>query len=173
MRSREYWLITLPAIALSACGTIAPPVALMTEAPDTCPVTPALLPAFVPPAPYPAQPPPAYARQFWYGTPVLWTMLGADGSWSALPKSVGGHGQKVFWWSAGYRASEMPVPALTVTGRRLDGPSEPLLAAPATNASADFGEAMLVGVVLPEPGCWEITGTYQGHALSFVVRVTP
>jgi len=173
MRSSNYWLITLIAIALSACGTIAPTDALTTEAPDTCPVTPAPLSAFVPPAPFPAQPPTAYAGQFWYGTPALWTMLGADGSWGGLPKSAGGYSQKVFWWSAGYRASGMPVPALTVSGRRLDGPSDPLLAARATNASADFGEAMLVGVVLPEPGCWEITGNYQGHDLSFVVRVTP
>jgi len=172
MRSSKYWLITLIAVGLSACGTIAPPGA-PTEAGDTCPVTPAPQPPFVPPAPYPAQSPPAYAGQFWYGTPALWTMLGADGSWSALPKSAGGYSQKVFWWSAGYRASEMPVPALTVTGRRLDGASEPLSAARATNASADFGEAILVGVVLPQPGCWEITGNYQGHDLSFVVQVTP
>jgi len=173
MRLRAYWLITLPAMVLSACRTTAPPGVSTAGAPGTCPVTPAPLPAFVPPAPYSAQPPPAYAGQFWYGTPALWTMLGSDGSWSALPKGAEGYSQKVFWWSAGYSASEIPEPELTVTGKRLDGEGGPLIPSRATNASADFGEAMLVGVVLPEPGCWEITGKYQGHQLSFVVRASP
>jgi hypothetical protein len=30
---------------------------------------------------------------------------------------------------------------------------------------------MLVGVYVPTPGCWEITGEYRGEKLSFVVWV--
>jgi hypothetical protein len=30
---------------------------------------------------------------------------------------------------------------------------------------------MLTGVYLPAPGCWEITGNYEGTQLSFVVWV--
>jgi len=32
---------------------------------------------------------------------------------------------------------------------------------------------MLVGVDIPTIGCWEITGRYAGHTLSFVVWVAP
>ena len=30
---------------------------------------------------------------------------------------------------------------------------------------------MLVGLELPYPGCWEVTGEYQGTLLSFVAWV--
>jgi hypothetical protein len=43
----------------------------------------------------------------------------------------------------------------------------------ATNASADFGTAMLTGVYVPSLGCWKITGQYQEAELSFVVWVAP
>jgi hypothetical protein len=69
--------------------------------------------------------------------------------------------------------SAEPNPNLSVTGKRLDAPALPLLASSATNARADFGEAMLVGVEIPTPGCWEITGQYNGYELSFVVWIAP
>jgi len=31
----------------------------------------------------------------------------------------------------------------------------------------------LTGVYVPTPGCWKITGDYQGDKLSFVVWVEP
>lgn len=43
---------------------------------------------------------------------------------------------------------------------------------PATNAIIDSERgAMLTGVHVPTPGCWEITGDYEGDKLSFVVWV--
>ena len=171
---RDYRWITLIAGALAACGTARAPAALRPEAGDTCPVTRAPQPAFVPPAPYPSQPPPAYVGQFWYGTSDLWTMLEEDGAaWRGFPQGGEGYSQKVFWWSASFHAQTESKPHLTVTGRRLDGAAGPLGASAATNAVADFGEAMLVGVTVPTIGCWEITGSYRGLALSFVVRVEP
>jgi hypothetical protein len=100
-------------------------------------------------------------------------MLGADGTWSGLPHSDAPYTQKVFWWRQGYNAVVEQKPHLTVTGRRLDAAAAPLVASSATNASADFGDAMLVGVDLPTLGCWEIIGHYNGHELSFVVWVAP
>jgi hypothetical protein len=32
---------------------------------------------------------------------------------------------------------------------------------------------MVTGVYVPTPGCWEITGEYNGQQLSFVVWVKP
>jgi len=72
----------------------------------------------------------------------------------------------------GYDWSAEPEPALTVTGKRLDGEAPPLVASKATNAyAADIGSAMLVGVDIPTAGCWEITGQYGEQELSFVVQV--
>jgi hypothetical protein len=135
---------------------------------ESCPVT---LPAdspFTPPPPYPPVAP--NANKFWYGTDSLWLMLPADGQWRQLA-----YGEKVFWWREGYNGSEEQQPELAMTARRLDGPA-PLVAIepPATNAyHPDFHWAMLTGLRLPEYGCWQITGHYQEHVLSFIVWVGP
>jgi hypothetical protein len=131
----------------------------------TCPVTAPPEPPFVPPAPFPAVPP--NAGEFWYGTAALWTTLPEDGAWGQLAR-----GEKFFWWSAEYDVKAELVPDLTITGRRLDAEAPSFETSEATNAShKSFGTAMLVGVELPTPGCWEITGTYRGERLSLVVLV--
>ncbi|HUZ84310.1 MAG TPA: hypothetical protein VMU66_06415, partial [Gaiellales bacterium] len=67
-----------------------------------------------------------------------------------------------------------PNPALVVTGQRLDAPAPPLTASVATNGGhAGMGTFMLVGVSIPTPGCWQISGAYHGHSLSFVVWAGP
>jgi len=63
-----------------------------------------------------------------------------------------------------------PEPAITVEGTRLDGPGSFAFEG-GTNASADFGTAMLVGVDIPTEGCWKLTGTYRERYLSYVVLV--
>jgi hypothetical protein len=35
----------------------------------------------------------------------------------------------------------------------------------------DIGNFMLVGLELPEPGCWEVTASYREAELAFVIRV--
>jgi hypothetical protein len=162
-----------PDAAGSPQGASTPQVSTLTSSgpPASCPITHPPGTPFVPPAPYPATPPSTYAGQFWYGTADLWTMLRDDGTWSDLPLGERGYGQKVFWWREGYDMVAEPNPELTVSGKRLDAPAMPLVASSATNAAADLGEAMLVLVEIPEPGCWEITGLYKGHELSFVVWV--
>jgi hypothetical protein len=129
-------------------------------------------PPFVPPPPYSPSAP--FAGEFWYGTEALWTLLRTDGTWRGLPHNPDGYTQKVFWWRKGYSWTAEPAPQLSVTGRRLDAPAPPLHVSKATNAFAqDIWSAMLVGVDFPTLGCWEITGRYEGHELSFVVWVAP
>lgn len=144
------------------------PAALATV-PVSCHLTrPA--PAFAAPSPYPALPPATYGSS-WFGSPALWTMLHPEGeTWSGLPRDKVGYSQKTFWWSTAWDPGREPVPAISVTGRQLDGPAT-LIADAGTNAFADFGAAMLVGIVLPAPGCWELTARYRGAALSYVVWV--
>ena len=138
--------------------------------PRTCPVTRPSDPPFTPPVPYPESNP----WEFRYGSADLWTAVPQDGLWAGLPHNPEGYTQKVFWWREGYSWSDEPEPELVVTGRRLDDSAPPLNVSRATNAFAsDIGSAMLVGVDFPTLGCWEITGSYGGHDLSFIVWVGP
>jgi hypothetical protein len=143
---------------------------LSISPPDSCPVTRAPEPRFVPPSPYPEWPP---SGQFWYGDEALWTALYGEGVWQELPHDERGFTQKVVWWRDGYNWQEEPLPDLVVSGRRLDGEAPSLMAYEATNGyHPQFESFMLVGVEIPAAGCWEITGEYQGRQLSFIVWVS-
>jgi hypothetical protein len=140
--------------------------------PPTCPITKQPDPPFVPPAAFPNTPPGAPGGAFWYGTNDLWTVANADGSWGGLRNANGGFENKSFWWSVAFKVDKEPQPALQITGRRLDAPGEGARVGPATNAAAgDIGSAMLTGVTLPTSGCWELTGRYREHELSFVIWI--
>lgn len=147
------------------------PASLGGDARSACALTIPPQPGFVPPPPYPAQPPPLYDA-VWYGSAELWTMLNVNGeAWHDLPRHGGSLTQKTLWWREGYSAFEEPTPAISVTGRRLDGPA-PIVQTdgPGTNGlRADIGAFMLVGVEIPTPGCWELTGRYGDAELSYVV----
>ena len=161
---------TAPAAATSATSVIS--AAVPDQPPATCPVTRPPAPPFTPPPPYSAQAP--FQGDFWYGTDSLWTAVPKNGMWDGLPLNPEGYTQKVFWWRKGYSIQEEPLPALRVAGQRLDASAPPLNASRATNAFAsDIQSAMLVGVDFPTPGCWKITGQYNGQELSFVVWVAP
>ena len=129
-------------------------------------------PAFVAPSPYPAAPPPLYESE-WYGSEALWTMLDPDGEVWRFPVGPDHLAEKTFWWSVewpGMRAE--PQPGISVVGTRLDAPGT-FTSGPGTNAQRDdFGEALLVGVEIPSAGCWQITASYRGAVLSYVVLVT-
>ena len=126
--------------------------------------------AFVPPPPYAPVAP--FRGRFWYGTEALWAMPSADGLWHGLATPQG-IGNKVFWWSLEWDWRHDMKPELTVTARRLDADAPSLRVSPATNAhnAADIHHAMLVGLNIPTRGCWELTGEYKGHTLSYIVWV--
>lgn len=139
------------------------------DARANCPVTQPPLSAFVPPAPYPRMPP---YGEFWYGAAKLWTLLNPGGRWTDLPEGYNGYVQKTVWWRPGYDGTREQQPALTVSGKQLDG-SVSFVEKQATNAfHPDFGGwAMMSGVEIPKAGCWEITGEYGGAKTSFVIWV--
>jgi hypothetical protein len=65
------------------------------------------------------------------------------------------------------------VPALRVTGRRLDTPAPAVTSSDATNGYERLvGAFMLQGWELPAGGCWEFTGHYAGRSLRLVVWVS-
>ncbi len=126
--------------------------------PRTCPVTLPTLPLFKPSGDSSDPSNPIYG-DYWYGTNNLYTGLPLDGVWAGS--------MKVFWWSRNYGWAAEPIPALNITGERLDRTAPALTVDQATNGAG----GMLTGISFPTTGCWRISGTYQSHTLSFVVWV--
>jgi len=132
--------------------------------PASCPMTPRPARAFIPPADYRTT---EELPKGWFliGTEKLWTEIGDSMVWQWRPHSPG-HEQdltaKIFWLREDYDWRTEPIPKIKVTGKRLDGPAPPLMLpqGPATNVIGDDSGrgAMLTGVWMPVPGCWEITG---------------
>lgn len=139
---------------------------------DNCPVTRPPDQPFTPPDT--DSPNALDEAYFWYGSNALWTQLPRDGVWRDLPHNERGYTQKIFFSRQGYDWREEPQPALTISGRRLDAAGVTFEELEATNGfHPDVGAFMLIGVDIPTAGCWQITGHYQGHDLSFVVWVAP
>jgi hypothetical protein len=177
-------LRTLMVLAIAAflCSIGVPPARLPArvpqsaqtdgEPPHSCPVTKPSKPPFQPPAPYPSD------GLVWVGSPKLWTDIPKDGTWQGLPHYTPEDSrfrQKLFWWSKGYDWRDENPPVLTITGKRLDGPSAPLSTDPHANAgwTNDRDHAFMVaGIFIPTLGCWKITGHYKGEELSYVVWVS-
>jgi hypothetical protein len=87
-----------------------------------------------------------------------------------LPLWPEGYRQKIVWWSEGYDAKADPLPALAISGRRLDGNAAPLVVTGA-NGSWTTVDFIMSGVNFPTAGCWEIKGTFRGAEVKFVVSV--
>lgn len=147
---------------------MAPLAATANEAPETCPVTRPEQAPFAAPNRGPLR-----AGLFWYGSDQLWTRLPANGVWHKLPVGDAGYRQKSFWFRLGYDWQQEPQPDLKLSGRRIDGPSKPMLASSATNGyGIDLRSFMLVGIEIPLGGCWEITASYDGNSVTHVIWVT-
>jgi hypothetical protein len=127
---------------------------------------------FTPPAAYTLE---ENTKSFWLGSEKLWTALPKSGVvWGWVPRAPGHEDDltaKTFWASVDFDYRKEYPPELKVTGKRLDGVAPPLLTTRATNAFPGPAAAMLIGVIVPAPGCWEITGEYKGTKLSYVVWV--
>jgi len=123
----------------------------------TCVVTPPFT-TFKPPLPLQ----PAPSGMFWYGAPMLWTQLRADGSAARRDKS--------WWWHPGFDGRVESHPDLQVAA--IERFSNIRIGAPrATNALLPDGWAMLTMLDFPMAGCWDVAATYQGASVIYVVTV--
>jgi hypothetical protein len=131
-----------------------------------CPVTKTSEQTFVPPALWGAGP--------WFGTAKLWTRVEMWEHWRK--DELGYYVPKLAWfsstfdWTPEHWSHER---LLTITGRRLDGPSKPLIFDGASNAYIPGRPFITASVHLPAAGCWEITGHSRGEDLTFVVKIGP
>jgi hypothetical protein len=163
-RTRSYLrrLIQRGGTARLTCALL---LVLMIGAPvrtdNSCRATPPPVPAFIPPAPY--SPAPLGDHAFLVGTNDLWV-----GVWN---QPWQGLRHKVWWWRPGFDGAGEQSPALAILLREVSSNIAVALNTPATNGSFDGESKMLVGIDFPTPGCWQVTGTYGGHTLSFVTEV--
>jgi hypothetical protein len=160
-----------PTTTLSTSTTVVEDTvpAALAGVPESCPVTVPGDDAFAPPSEAPEGPPPLY-ESVWYGTPELWTMINPQGETSGK-RWLGG--EKTFWWSESFSVMGELEPDITVTAEHLDGSAPKVEAGgPGTNGfNPGLGNFMLVGLELPQPGCWELTARYKNATLSYVVWV--
>ena len=131
-------------------------------------------PPFAPPAPYNELR--LSGERFWYGTDALWTQMVADGVWH-ITNNVdkhNGYADKLIFWAKGFDWRKEPEPELIVTAQRVDGEA-PSVAVAHANAVFVSGNtpAMMTLIRIPTAGCWEVTGYYGGHKLTFTVSVQP
>ena len=143
--------------------------------PASCPVTTRPARPFIPPPEYRRTELPEHL--FFIGTNELFTSIHEPMIWYWRPHSSGLIlTEKVFWYRQDYDWRQEPIPKIKVTGKRIDGPAPPLELPYGRPTHAIFSpdfSSMLTGVYVPVPGCWEITGDYEGNKVSFVVWVEP
>lgn len=108
----------------------------------------------------------------WFGSDSLAVRLPSDGVWRGTGPERDFF-DKLFWLVAGFRSGLED--EFTIAGRRLDGGGsslEPIVSGVTHAGHDDFGgPAVLTGLGFPTPGCWEVTGSFQGQQLTFVVQV--
>lgn len=176
MLQRMILILALAALTATAQQTSSQPASRQTGTlPASCSLTHRPTTEFIPPVDY--RPVKLPEGVFFIGSEKLWTAIQEPMIWQ-WRRHRPGHEldltQKIFWYRVGYSPRKEPIPKLRVTGRRLDGPAPALMTpqGPATNVIMDSERgAMLTGVYVPTPGCWEITGDYEGDKLNFVVWV--
>ncbi len=150
-------VLGLPVLASAECLTTLPPS-----------------PAFVPPAPYPNAPMVA-GGGFWYGTDSLWTNVAFNATWNMRDNVGNGKFYRTklvyYRWGTDWRTDK---PELIVTAKRIGGEAPLVQSEKVTAASIGrYTLIVMTAINIPTVGCWEITGDYKGHLLSFVVSVEP
>ena len=111
------------------------------------------------------------SRLGWFGSDSFAVLLPRDGVWLGMGRDREFF-DKLFWYVAGFGPGMED--EFSVSGRWLnddESSSSPLFSG-ATNAKLDeVGWSVLTGLGFPATGCWEVTGSFKGQDLTFVVRV--
>jgi len=178
-------LVALAAVMLAAgCTAGASPAArpsarpatagspAQLAAPASCPVT-RPIPHASPPLQLHAINNFTYYLHGWYGNTAIWVGVPVQGVLPAgrlygTPPAASQWGTKFPWWPV--------IPGkLTITARRLDGPSAGFHSQVAEPGSIGKARFIPTGLLWPGAGCWHVTGTVSGHSLTFVawVRTVP
>lgn len=178
------WSISAAVVSIAVIGLVWPTPGIsdslatsptLTGVPASCPVTVPGENAFTPASESPEDPPEVY-EDVWFGTPDLWTLVNPAGEvWSDLPGAADGTmTEQTFWWSENYTPDDPG--EVTVTAEQLDGTAHRVEASETAGSGFDpfMTQAMhvtVVGLDLPDSGCWQVTANYKGATVSYVVWV--
>ena len=128
---------------------------------DSCPVTKAPAPAFMPPAPYNSTP---LSGGFLLGSESLWTFVNTDAVTSRAEGPP--YTFKLVYWHPGLNWHHTDeTNDLTVVARRLAAPSTPIVFTHRANMVGHLSDeapdevAMMTGLDLPSGGCWKLPAT--------------
>lgn len=150
--------------------TFAVPLALVLVALSPVAKAEANCPVSLPETMLPGQEAPSSLQ--WFGSDALAVLLPQDGVWRGMGPDRDFF-DKLFWLAAGFQPGMEG--DFSVTGRKLgdDGASLRPLVSGVTNARHDDfgGWTVLTGLGFPQAGCWEVTGSFKGQHLTFIVQV--
>ena len=76
--------------------------------------------------------------------------------------------QDLVWFSSGFEPGR--VERLDISITRLDGGATAATVAPRPDAVVTERGDLVTGIDLPEAGCWEVTGEFDGQRLNFVIQ---
>ena len=152
-------------VLLAACTSgqhVTPTISSSTAA--GCVVTTARAGTTPPSVIQPAAPQPVPWITSFVGNQALWVGLPADSTLHSDGPGPPPFMVKFPWW-------RLKTGQLTITARRLDGPSTGFSASPG-NVGA-YGDSGFdpSNLTFPAAGCWKITGKVHGGSLSFTLRV--
>jgi hypothetical protein len=112
-------------------------------------------------------------RKAWYGSEELAVLVPKNGRWVGMGPA-NNYFDKFWLWRRGYDAGTEPRPDLLLVATRHGDPNSKFETGGGTNAlnPFGFGDAMLMGVEFPSPGCWRVRVTYgKTKNIEIVVRV--
>lgn len=116
-----------------------------------------------PPVIHPAEPQPVPWIAGFTGNRALWVGLPADATLHSDTPHARRINVKFPWWrlKTGY---------VTITARRLDGPSKGFTGSAGDTESYGFTGFDPSELSFPSAGCWQITGTLPGGSLTVTLR---
>lgn len=171
--------VTAMAIVTASCSSASRSIATSSASPAASSQAHLAVPASCPvtrPSPRASPPPQLHAidnftfyLHGWYGNSALWVGVPVRGVLPAVHPYgtawASEWGTKFVWWPIMHGT-------LTITARRLDGPSAGFHSQ--LSNPGHIGRARFIpsGLIWPAPGCWQVTGSVSGHSLTFVAWIT-
>lgn len=90
----------------------------------------------------------------WHGSSEFAVLLPDDGQWKRL-------GNKFWLWRKGYDPGDEPQPNIEIYGTSKEFQTPRLVSSHPTNGSGPNWSAMLVGLLFPHAGCWDVEVKYN------------
>jgi len=106
----------------------------------------------------------------WYGDEHLAALIPTNGKWVGMGESRNFF-DKFWWWQKGFSARTRLDSEFKIHATKLDGSGIEFEVHDTTSGYGPGWDALLAGIEFPSPGCWEVTGHYNGSSLVLILEV--